>query len=214
MRIRLMVKTTGLHNRFRFQWEAGIVNSAINLDIPLEQLKEGYLDLISNIIHDTGETNSFSVSRKTSRFARKIKTGRYRAIKTAVKNLCRYSFILGWLSDQIKRIQKNFYRQLKLERLNLNLILGTGDAQLTAYAYGLAWQLIGQAAAKMYRTVRVATGKKIQIQVNPDFTKAAWDCTFDCILKMKISHIIVIAYHALLLMIRSRRTIKTWMNTR
>lgn len=213
MRIEFSIAANGLDNIIIFQWQAWVIKSKLEIKISLNEFLGGYYNLINNIINDMKKRHTFVKTKSEGESGKKVKTSRYNTMKKSIRDFLKYRFIFRWLSKRVQKVSKNFYKQIKLESLDLQLHLGAGDAQITAYIYGLAWQVIGQAMAKMSKTI-LTSGKNIKIKVEPDFTKTIWICSFNCILKLKISHIIFTAYKALLLIIKSRRTINIWMNIR
>jgi hypothetical protein len=82
--------------------------------------------------------------------------------------------------------------QLRLERLALELELGTGDAARTALAVGSVYAVVGSGLAllPLYFQLR---GLRPAIRVVPQFGQAAVRLQFDCILAARLGHLMLAA---------------------
>lgn len=86
-----------------------------------------------------------------------------------------------------------------IEKIEWKTRIGTDDAMYTAVITGLIWTVKGAVIGKISKKSQL---QSLNINVQPDFNKAAITSKLICILKMRIVHIIIIATYAFVLKVR------------
>lgn len=97
-----------------------------------------------------------------------------------------------------------------VQRLTIAIELGTGDAALTGLAIGALWSLFGAACSLGARTLRFAPGQP-QLLVTPRFDRTALRLRLNCILTLRVGHIIVAG--SKLLQVRAKGVSAWWVST-
>lgn len=185
----------------------------IELNIPKEMYSSGLEKFLSNVLNDLpgekeaqAETPDKAPVRRNG--ARRIKTKRYRKIKRFTGEVFRHYVTswarLVWLKRQLTKLKKYFYRKIKVYSFQVSVQVGGRDAAETGLLVGAFWVIFGQITARLYRLVTV-TKTNIRCNVSPRFDQEAFLCRLNCILSLKISHIIFTGYKFLLMIIKNRR---------
>lgn len=101
----------------------------------------------------------------------------------------------------ISNILKYLIKKTKAEKLYIKLGFGTGDAAETSLLYGLAWIVAGNmlSFSSQYAAVRQPTAVVV-----PNFEHACFSLDFDCIISLKLGHIINAGIRAIKVMISCR----------
>ncbi|GAB6156977.1 hypothetical protein JCM39194_01770 [Desulfotomaculum varum] len=97
-----------------------------------------------------------------------------------------------WLS-WLQVIQEDidfFLEHLVLERFYWRISFGTMDAAATGMLAGLAWSFAGAVTALFYHKIAPSRVQPV-IKVEPDFEKAGFTTSADCIFKIRIGYIMV-----------------------
>ncbi|MCL6558722.1 MAG: DUF2953 domain-containing protein [Firmicutes bacterium] len=96
---------------------------------------------------------------------------------------------LSWL--QVVQEDIDFFLEhLVLERFYWRISFGTTDAAATGMLAGLAWSLAGVVTALFYHKIAPSRVQPV-IKVEPDFEKAGFATSADCIFKIRIGYIMV-----------------------
>jgi len=90
-------------------------------------------------------------------------------------------------------------KHLLVEEFNWDTIIGTGDAMYTALGTGSMWALQGTIIGYLSS---LSTIKDLHINIQPDFRGSTIRSEFNCILKIRIVHIIITAIYIFWLIIR------------
>jgi len=90
-------------------------------------------------------------------------------------------------------------KRMVVERLDWKSRVGTNDAMYTALSSGGLWTVKGILTGLLSSKTRL---QDIDLQVEPDFDNAKLVSHLYCILKMRIVHIIFIAFYFLVLTVR------------
>lgn len=112
------------------------------------------------------------------------------------------------ITVKLKRFTDTFGITVKLLRkfvgikdLNLNIIVGTGDAALTAISVGALWAVV-------YRVLGIVGSicyiDEQSVEITPDYTETVFSLNGDCIIKSRIAYIIFIVI-TILMKIKSRK---------
>ena len=118
---------------------------------------------------------------------------------------------LIWIKRKLHRLFRDFYRKVNIYSFQAGIQVGGRDAAETGLLTGVLWAFLGEMAARLNRLVTVKK-KDIHLNVLPCFEKETFLCQLNCILTLRISHIIFTAYKFLAFMIKNRR-IRTYGRT-
>ncbi|MBO8159952.1 DUF2953 domain-containing protein [Thermosyntropha sp.] len=108
---------------------------------------------------------------------------------------------LKYIEENYK-IYKYVLKNIVVEQLKWNTILGMKDAFQTAIITGILWAVKGNILSILSSLSKI---KSIFIDIRPDFTGENKNSEFFCILNISIAHIIIIAAYVLWLRIRRLR---------
>ncbi|WP_406676231.1 DUF2953 domain-containing protein [Neomoorella carbonis] len=101
----------------------------------------------------------------------------------------------------LKGIWRHFFARVTCRHWRLFLTLGTGDPATTAFVYGTSWTIL----AWMYQNLRRRARMDFHApewQVTPLFDTPGWQADFNCILTLKLGHIISAGVQSLWLLLR------------
>lgn len=84
-------------------------------------------------------------------------------------------------------VLKYLRTRLSIKDISIKLNIGTGDAAETGIIYGLAWMIIG-GVFTLLRSFKIKN--EPEISVIPVFDKIQTNVDFNCIIRMKLGHII------------------------
>lgn len=108
--------------------------------------------------------------------------------------------------DEKKKLPSGYYslilfaaKRIVVEKLDWQSCIGTNDAMYTALGTGGIWAIKGILTGLLSSKTRL---QDINLQVEPDFDNARLNSRIYCILKMRIVHIILIALHFVVLIVR------------
>ncbi len=119
-----------------------------------------------------------------------------------VKDIFKISKQIHLLSDweqQTFYIFKTALVYTVIEKMIWKSRVGGGDAMLAALHTGLMWTIKGLTIIFLGNISRL---KKVQIAVEPDYLSAEFESQIDCILKMRIVHIIIITFYLIVWKVR------------
>ena len=112
------------------------------------------------------------------------------------------------LGDRLKRFANTFSTAVKLLRryvgikdINFNLIVGTGDAAVTAISVGALWAAVYTVLGIVGNICFIDNQK---VEISPDYAKNSFSIDAMCIIKSRIAYIIFIAI-TILIKIKSRK---------
>lgn len=178
----------------------------VELNLPKEMLSEGFRNIFSNIIEDISTEGKGEKQEKEQ--ADPKESHRYRALTNYIKEIFRHYVVSWsrwiWLRRKISSFIKYFYRKVHLYSLNAAVEVGGRDAAETGLMAGAFWSFFGLMSARLYRLVTVKKNK-IHYNVIPRFDEQIFFCKLNCILSLKISHIIFTGYKFLLFISKNRR---------
>ncbi|HHV64238.1 MAG TPA: DUF2953 domain-containing protein [Peptococcaceae bacterium] len=183
----------------------------IELDIPQDMLANGIKNALSNVVEDftenfEGDERPETVIHQDRGGGKKVR--RYKFLKNSLRELLKhYVFSWArfiWVSRQLMRLKRYFYKKVKLHSFQAVVEIGGKDACTTGLLTGVCWAFFGQMTARLHRTVTVSRNE-ISYNVIPHFNEATFLCRLNCILSLKICHIIFTAYKFLLFIIKNRR---------
>ncbi len=177
----------------------------VELDIPKEMLLAGLGNIFGNIAEDMSQEKECDI--KKERPYRK-KAYRYHAIKNFVGKVFRYYIFswsqLIWIKRTLYRLYKYFYKRINIYSFNVAIEVGGRDAAETGLLVGALWSFFGQMKPRLHRLVTVKDNK-MGYSVVPRFNEEIFLGKLNCILSLKISHIIFTAYKFLLFILKNRR---------
>jgi len=119
-----------------------------------------------------------------------------------VKDIFKISKQIHLLSDWEQQTFYIFKKALVytvIEKMIWQSRVGGGDAMLAALHTGLMWTIKGLTIIFLGNISRL---KKVQIAVEPDYLSAEFESQIDCILKMRIVHIIIITFYLIVWKVR------------
>lgn len=79
---------------------------------------------------------------------------------------------------------------VKLERVSLDISVGTGDAATTAISTGALWAAVYTLLGIIGKIIYI---DKHDVKINPDYSRAALCAEGECIIRSRIVYIIIIA---------------------
>lgn len=177
----------------------------VELNVPKEMVSSGSSNLLRTVLEDISKEECLSEGIKQ---AQEPRTSRYKAVKSYINEILKHYVSswskVVWIKRGLSRIKKFFYKKVNINSLNIKIEIGGRDAAETGLLVGVFWGFFGQMAARIYRLFTV---KKNQIcyHVIPRFDDEIFLCKGNCILSLKISHIIFTAYKFLLFILKNRR---------
>lgn len=86
-----------------------------------------------------------------------------------------------------------------IEKITWQSRVGGNNAMWTALHTGMLWALMGLGITFLAQASRL---KKVRLAVEPDYFSAEFNSQIDCILKMRIVHIITIAFYLIVWKVR------------
>ncbi len=92
-----------------------------------------------------------------------------------------------------------FLKHIYIQEFRWHTIIGTGDAMYTALSIGSLWALKGMLISDL--TFR-STSKTVIVNVQPDFDNKRIYSDLNCIFRIRIVHIMLIAIHIICFKIR------------
>lgn len=98
------------------------------------------------------------------------------------------------IKNKIRSVLKYILRKIKIGKFVLKLCIGTGDAAATGVLYGAAWIAIGNIMTLTRCYIDVNNPR---IAIVPIFSKIQLCVDFNCIISMKLGHIINAGIRAL-----------------
>jgi len=188
----------------------------VELNIPKEMYSSGLEKFLSNVLDDLPGENCLAEpqakapgkAQMRQNDHRRIKAKRYRKIKRFMSEIFRHYVTswarLIWLKRQLTNLKKYFYKKINVYSFQASVQVGGRDAAETGLLVGAFWVIFGQITARLYRLVTVKQ-TDIRCSVFPRFDRQAFLCRLNCILSLKISHIIFTGYKFLLMIIKNRR---------
>ena len=99
--------------------------------------------------------------------------------------------------DKIIPLLKYITKKMRIVNLSLKLGMGTGDAAATGILYGIAWIAIGSVMTLTRSYLNISEPK---IVVAPIFNKVQLSVDFNCIISIKVGHIINTGIRAITLL--------------
>lgn len=91
-------------------------------------------------------------------------------------------------------------KRVKLNRFHWRTEIGTGEPSQTGILVGTAWGLKGFTLSLIYRLF--APGVRPVIHIAPSYEKACFNTFLDCIFEVRIGHIILTGFKALLVRLK------------
>ncbi|MDD3023930.1 MAG: DUF2953 domain-containing protein [Syntrophomonadaceae bacterium] len=104
-----------------------------------------------------------------------------------------------WSPD--KRIKARLLKYILIDELNWKTVIGMEDAMYTALSTGSIWACKGTLISYLKNKQRL---KQFEINVEPDFSAQVLLSELDCIIKLRIGHIIHIAVLLLNLLLKEQ----------
>jgi hypothetical protein len=183
----------------------------IELNIPQDMLSSGIWDALHNVMQDITEDNEDHHQQKAESSkspTEKKKAKRYKVFKNTIREFIRH-YIFSWarflwVYQEFTRLKRYFFRRVNVHSFHALVEIGGKEAGATGLLTGACWFFFGQLTARLYRTVTVKS-HNFSYRVIPNFEKQTFLCRFNCILSLKICHIIFTAYKFLLFIIKNRR---------
>ncbi|NLI91722.1 MAG: DUF2953 domain-containing protein [Peptococcaceae bacterium] len=178
----------------------------IEFDIPKEMYSSGLNTILENALEDITEQEDCETEKAAK--PKKKRTRRYLVLKRFMKEIVRhYIFSFSrfvWLTGKIKALRKKFYQKINVYFFEAYVQVGGRDAAETGLLAGAFWTLFGYITARLSRLVTLKK-EEIRFMVTPRFDDEVFLCKLNCILHLKISHIIFTGYKFLLLIFKNRR---------
>jgi hypothetical protein len=108
-----------------------------------------------------------------------------------------FNFFLDFFKEadskmQYYKISRMYLKYLLIENLDWRSSIGMNDAMKTAIASGSLWAFKGIIVSQLSNKSRI---EKIFLNVSPDFVSSFFLSRLNCILKMRIAHIILIGFY-------------------
>lgn len=199
-----------IESRIKADFQILFSHLKVEINIPKEMLSAGFQNILLNITEDISEKASREDNTKDEKSKETVspKSNRYQKIKHYQKEVSRHYYSswsqLIWLNRKLHRLYRDFYRQVKVYSLHTSIQVGGRDAAETGLLTGAIWAFLGLMNGRMHRLVTV---KKDQLSyhVQPCFEKETFLCKLNCILSLRISHIIFTTYKLLLFLQKNRR---------
>ena len=188
-------------SRMVFRIKTLFASLLIKIVIPRDMLSSGIKNIVSIIIRDMSSEEVVTEDNKN--------TGkRYLLLRHFSGEVSR-KYFSNWpkfiyLSTKMLRLKKMFYKKIELYSISLRVEFGTGDASETGIMTGAIWAFLGQMQARVYKSVTVKKDN-IRYHVIPRFDQQILLSEINCILHLKISHIIFTALKFLRVIIKIRR---------
>lgn len=119
-----------------------------------------------------------------------------------IKDIFKISKRIHLLSDweqQTFNIIKKALGYTVIEKISWQGRVGGRNAMWAALNTGMLWTIIGLGVTFL---ANISCLKKVQLAVEPDYLSAEFNSQIDCILKMRIVHIITIAFYLIVWKVR------------
>lgn len=177
--------------------------------------------IFSNVVAYTGfEEKKFSISVylwKIKLFSNKDKKNNKKEApkekenrgepqkKLTLEALGGYFEVYKRISEDLKKMLRFFKRKIKAREFKLDITFGLSDAAETGIATGMVWAFIGSVYPVIDTIFEI---RDPHISVNPKFNCEYFNLEYKGIYKLKIIHIIYIAFCALKLILKYKKVIK------
>lgn len=205
----------GFNSKIRLELKILFSRLKLEVNIPEKMLTEGFQNIFNNIIEDVSNEDcqtpqEFEQLKKeqVKKQQERRKNKRYTALKNASRELLRHYFFswarLLWIKSKLVKLKKYFYSKIQVHSLSGVIEVGGRDAAETGLIAGAFWIFWGQMTARLYRLVNVKKNN-IRYNVVPRFDEEIFLCRLNCILSVRISHIIFTAYKFLIFILKNRR---------
>lgn len=184
------------------------------LNILIEYKKDGHDDIfvlsifaLKGLLKYKYEIPSIRVKNKGISFSKVKEKGKKEKDVDKGKTDVKYTSFIDRFEKAKELYEKytEIIRFLKcriiLEKIDLNIVIGTGNAHHTAILTGLAWSFAGVLLSFFHSSLSV---KEKHIDIKSDFTGKKLKIDLYCILKVKFVHIIVIGFMVLSHRIREK----------
>lgn len=113
-----------------------------------------------------------------------------------------YSQVAGRLWKPVRR----FLRTIRMTKVQVQAVLGTGDVVSTGCLVGAAWSGIGMAVGELSTLTRVT--ERPLLTVTPDFSNARLEVAAHCIGRTKVGYAIIGALRTLWTWVSIRKTLR------
>jgi len=105
-------------------------------------------------------------------------------------------------SNIIKAVINYLRKKTVIEQIYIKLGIGTGDAAETGLAYGISWVMIGNLLSFAGSLIKI---RKPMAVVVPYFDTARFGIDFNCIISLKLGHIINAGIRAIIAMFSAKK---------
>lgn len=170
-----------IHLQFKLEWPGAYPHLEIFILSPFSKGKRK-LWITKKEFSDWQEFNSWLKTRSTPFIRSIIRRGSAHGDERDLKNLL-----------------KQISRYLILQRLDWKSCCGTGDAMYTGLFTGFIWAVKGIATGLLNKWIKMG---ELNLKVEPDFINSRFNSELNGIFKIRLVHIIVIAYLMLVWIVR------------
>ena len=177
------------------------VKTRIELHISREML----MDFLNNLINDMQNMQKETVKDEKPPLP---KSRRYIFLKRVSRETKRHYF-LTWpgfksLKKKLSAWKRDFFKKVHIYSLQCEIQIGTEDAAQTGLLAGGIGAMCGMLKARCIQNFRIKSNN-IFFNVIPRFDSSLVLCRLNCILSLKISHIIFTAGELLFIIMKNRR---------
>lgn len=175
---------------------------SVEINIPKEMIASGLKGLIDNFLADlSGGEQLFEKNDPQ-------KTKRYLFLKHNISEIKRH-YVYSWagmvrLRKELAKKIKEFYKKIKVQELKAEIQIGLEDAAQTGLVAGGIWIFLTNMKSKCCRLFEVRS-EDIFLNVIPRYNTVLFSGRLNCILNLKISHIIFTALKIIWLILKNRR---------
>lgn len=111
----------------------------------------------------------------------------------------------GW---RMRRIGILLLKESRIEELWVEISVGLGRADLTAWAVGIIWSVTGLIAVSLSRLVAPGSAGP-RVRVNPSFEKPGFTLTVRGRVRVRVYHLLTAAWRAFRAMRRTKESVQT-----
>ncbi|NLL52803.1 MAG: DUF2953 domain-containing protein [Peptococcaceae bacterium] len=178
-----------------------LVKTKIEIHISRDMFSLGLMDLLNNLVND--------MQKETLKDKKPPlpKSRRYLFLKKVSQETKRHYFLtwpgLKSLKKKLSAWKHDFFKKVNIYSFHCEIQIGTEDAARTGLLAGSIGAMCGMLKARCIQNFRIKSNN-IFFNVIPRFDASLVLCRLNCILSLKISHIIFTAGKLLIIM-KNRR---------
>ncbi len=138
-----------------------------------------------------------ALKKKQKAEAKQQKKEAEKNVKKEKKSPAEILDIISLVTSLVKQVVGKFFGHLRIKLARLHLVIGTGDAAMTAIAYGALTQSINVLFPLLEDVKNFSLPKVGDIDIRPDFTSEESEIDICILFSLRVWHLFHVAFAAL-----------------